>query len=122
MKLPASSHLKYFLLLSGLLVPVASVFAAEPSYEQAEASQNEIQDFVIGFKGVNGIGISKCSPKTGDRDLDLGEFCIVINTETKKAAAALKTLLPALTRYSDVLVRIEYIGRIGIEPRLGVGN
>lgn len=102
---------------------INTTHADEASYEHAVKTQDEIQNFIMKFKGVNGIGISKCSSESGERDIENGDrFCIVINTETKSAEKALKTLLPAHTHYNDVLIIIDYIGKISTQPRLSIGN
>jgi hypothetical protein len=112
--------------LSLLLSALASFSAhaeAIDTVDKARALKNQLSPLVMSMKGVNGIGVSGCNPSSGERFID-GKFvhCVVINTENRKAADALEDLLPLGSRVGGTFVVIDYIGPIGIQPRISVGN
>ncbi len=89
----------------------------------ATTLKNALSKSVMVMDGVNGIGVTGCNPLSGEASLK-GNFvhCVQIMTETEDAARALRILYPEGTKIKGVFVVILQIGRIGIQPRISVGN
>ena len=73
------------------------------------------------MKGVNGSKVVGFQVKTRIRFYDLSkeekensifEPCLVITTKTKEAAEALLELFPKGSKYKNVLIHVEYLGKV----------
>lgn len=108
-----------------ILILSLQVFASNAlnKPDSAIRVKEQIQEMILGIKGVNGIGITGCNPKTGVKDIS-AKFvhCVSISTETKVAFAKLRRTYPLGTQIKGVFIWIEYIGRITPQPRMTAGG
>jgi len=89
----------------------------------AQKVKTYLEKTIFEIKGVNGIGIGGCNPRTGQQDVDHNfVYCVVVYAETKQALKTLKGLYPMGTQIRGVFIAIEYMGKIVPEPRMSAGG
>lgn len=105
------------------LISQISFAGALDTPHRAIRVKNSLATSVLNMNGVNGIGVTGCDPETGKKNID-GDFvhCVVIMTETKEAARALKKLYPDGSKVKGVFVTVSFVGPIEPQPGVTIGN
>lgn len=112
-------------IITGFVILVSTAIFAAPidNPRKAMIVQNILSPKVLQFPGVNGIAISGCNPRTGELDMRHNfVHCVVIFTETVTAATELLKHFPVGYKFDGVYIAVKYIGKIGPQPGMTVGN
>lgn len=91
--------------------------------ERAVQVKDRLQKQVFKIKGVHGIGVTGCNPRTGKHDLE-NDFvhCVYISVHTDQAYRFLGRQFPRKAQIDGVFITVEKGSEPSPQPRMGGGN
>lgn len=109
--------MKYLIILYSL-ISLASHAENKLKYNEAQKVMMGLAENVLNFEGVNSVGLGACDSDSGQISASGDEYCVVVTTETKKAADALGKIYLSGSQFDGVNFWIQVRGLIKAEiPR-----
>lgn len=92
--------------------------------QRATLVKNYMEKAVLSLDGVNGIGITGCNSRTGERFQSGQPFvhCVSISTDSPEGYALVSHLYPRGININGVYITVEQIGKIVPQPRVTGSN